>query len=202
MFRTLTILVCLSAFSISAQAAPVNVSPDDCIKTGFTANCWTTSLNGGNDIDAFSQLTGLDQLYKADSFGGNDDSPLQAAPAAESGTLMDSYSTAFDFTPGGDYTGATITYGSGDSVDCSVACYLLVKDGATSPARYLFNLALSPFTWDGQMVLNLAGFWDGPGSISHVAIFGGMSPVPVPAAFWLFGTALIGFIGISRRTKV
>jgi hypothetical protein len=26
--------------------------------------------------------------------------------------------------------------------------------------------------------------------------------VPVPAAFWLFGTALIGFIGISRRTKV
>ena len=28
------------------------------------------------------------------------------------------------------------------------------------------------------------------------------SPVPVPAAVWLFGTALIGFIGFSRRTKV
>lgn len=28
------------------------------------------------------------------------------------------------------------------------------------------------------------------------------SVIPVPAAFWLFGTALIGFIGISRRTKV
>jgi hypothetical protein len=27
-------------------------------------------------------------------------------------------------------------------------------------------------------------------------------PVPVPAAFWLFGSALIGFIGMSRRTKV
>jgi len=27
-------------------------------------------------------------------------------------------------------------------------------------------------------------------------------PVPVPAAIWLFGTALIGFIGISRRTNV
>lgn len=26
--------------------------------------------------------------------------------------------------------------------------------------------------------------------------------VPVPAAFWLFGSALIGFIGISRRTRV
>jgi hypothetical protein len=32
--------------------------------------------------------------------------------------------------------------------------------------------------------------------ISHI------SEVPVPAAFWLFGTALIGFIGLSRRTKV
>ena len=29
-----------------------------------------------------------------------------------------------------------------------------------------------------------------------------MSAVPVPAAFWLFGTALIGFIGFSRRTNL
>ncbi len=29
-----------------------------------------------------------------------------------------------------------------------------------------------------------------------------ISEVPVPAAFWLFGSALIGFIGMSRRTNV
>ncbi|MDC1287798.1 VPLPA-CTERM sorting domain-containing protein [Gammaproteobacteria bacterium] len=29
-----------------------------------------------------------------------------------------------------------------------------------------------------------------------------VSEVPVPAAFWLFGTALIGFIGMSRRTNL
>lgn len=29
-----------------------------------------------------------------------------------------------------------------------------------------------------------------------------LSPVPVPAAFWLFGTALIGLIGFSRRRTV
>lgn len=28
------------------------------------------------------------------------------------------------------------------------------------------------------------------------------NPVPVPAAVWLFGTALIGFVGMSRRRKV
>jgi hypothetical protein len=31
---------------------------------------------------------------------------------------------------------------------------------------------------------------------------GSLNPVPVPAAVWLFGTALIGFIGMSRRRKV
>ena len=29
-----------------------------------------------------------------------------------------------------------------------------------------------------------------------------VSAVPVPAAVWLFGTALVGFIGVSRRRKV
>jgi len=29
-----------------------------------------------------------------------------------------------------------------------------------------------------------------------------VSPVPVPAAVWLFGTTLIGFVGMSRRTKI
>ena len=29
-----------------------------------------------------------------------------------------------------------------------------------------------------------------------------ISPVPVPAAAWLFGTALIGFVGMSRKTSV
>lgn len=29
-----------------------------------------------------------------------------------------------------------------------------------------------------------------------------IAAVPLPAAFWLFGSALIGFIGISRRTRV
>jgi hypothetical protein len=29
-----------------------------------------------------------------------------------------------------------------------------------------------------------------------------ISEVPIPAAAWLFGTALIGFVGMSRRRKV
>jgi hypothetical protein len=42
------------------------------------------------------------------------------------------------------------------------------------------------------------------GLVSHLSPERGgpLSQVPVPAAFWLFGTALIGFIGISRRTNL
>jgi hypothetical protein len=29
-----------------------------------------------------------------------------------------------------------------------------------------------------------------------------VSAVPVPAAIWLFGSALLGFIGYGRRTNV
>jgi hypothetical protein len=36
----------------------------------------------------------------------------------------------------------------------------------------------------------------------ELALAGRPGEVPVPAAVWLFGTALIGFIGFSRRTKV
>jgi hypothetical protein len=44
----------------------------------------------------------------------------------------------------------------------------------------------------------------------HTVNFGGgeirgqvlVNAVPIPAAIWLFGTALIGFVGISRRRKV
>jgi len=38
----------------------------------------------------------------------------------------------------------------------------------------------------------------GPVVFAEVA---GVSPVPVPAAVWLFGTALIGMIGFGRRRK-
>jgi hypothetical protein len=40
------------------------------------------------------------------------------------------------------------------------------------------------------------------GLVAHLSPEQGGTLVPVPAAFWLFGTALIGFIGISRRTNL
>ena len=41
-------------------------------------------------------------------------------------------------------------------------------------------------------------YFGGSGALDNLTY----SVVPVPAAVWLFGTALFGFIGFSRRTSV
>ena len=170
--------------------------------------------NGGNNgagktIDPVPGFAGLDLLYKANS---NDD-PFSTDPALpEFGDLKDSYSTKFVIdlmNPSVDgFTGATISHDDGEpKADCKSPgslCYLLVKDGNNNPTSYLFDISM---IWDGEMDIVLKNFWgtDGAGSangsISNVQIWG-PSPVPVPAAVWLFGTALLGFIGLSRSARV
>ena len=42
----------------------------------------------------------------------------------------------------------------------------------------------------------------GTNTLEYLAAELNVSPVPVPSAVWLFGSALLGFIGMSRRTRV
>ena len=180
----------MAGYSATGQA--LTVSPADCTAVN---NCLTSNDNGGNDRNVFSPLLdGLDLLYKYETDPPN----LEDGSA----TLALSYETTMATEDPGDFIGATVTYQGGDIVDCSFPCYLAVKDGIHQPARYLFDLTMDGLFWNGTDDLVLANFWPGGGSISNFAIYGTASPIPVPAAFWLFGTALIGFIGFSRRTAV
>jgi len=90
--------------------------------------------------------------------------------------------------------------------------WLRVFDGATQIAETrvaldsdtLFNQVISysgPAITSALYALVQTGSTDlgqAAESIDNLSI----NPVPVPAAFWLFGTALIGFVGISRRRLV
>jgi hypothetical protein len=88
-------------------------------------------------------------------------------------------------TNGVDYTdlltGLTLT-GSDYSIDYLATVYSLT---ATS-ARY-FKIDLGSCSGSGC-------------SLGEIAF--STSEVPVPAAIWLFGSALLGFVGLSRRNKV
>lgn len=179
----------MAGYSATSQA--LTVSPADCTVPN---NCVTSNNPGGNDRNVFSaQLTGLDLLYKYETGSNGEDG---------SASLALSYETTIATESPGDYIGATVTYQGGDIVDCSFPCYLAVKDGNNSPARYLFDLTMNGLFWNGTDDLVLSDFWPGQGSISNFAIYGTASPIPVPASIWLFGTALIGFVGMSRRRKV
>jgi hypothetical protein len=77
-------------------------------------------------------------------------------------------------------------------------------NGFTTDRQY-FSIKQGVFIWylentsGGTLTVDL-----GPDTndYSHWTEYGPVSAVPVPAAVWLFGTALIGFVGMSRRTKV
>ena len=202
--RAIAATALFGAFATGAQAATVMIFPEASCFNPADSSCIAIATNQGNDADVIPQLAGLNLLYEAESA----DTP-SSTPQSESGTYRDYYSTEFLTTPGDNYTGANITHDVGDpSIDCGAGCYLVVKDGKHAPGRYLFDLADPRYSWDGLMTLALSGFWengvqgsDGGGSISHVAIYG-ISPIPLPASVWLFGSALIGFIGYSRRRSI
>ena len=76
---------------------------------------------------------------------------------------------------------------------------VILKDGGTGPDNQGPSWSAYLLTQD-----TYEGFWVyGSGSngnlkqLSHLAVYG--SPVPVPAALWLFGSGLIALVGFVRR---
>jgi hypothetical protein len=196
MIRFIALFTVTIFFSLPAQA--LSIDPSLCGAGPTDLTCYTTNTNSNlgssSDIEtAFGVSFDPDlSLYYKSNF-----IPGQQPGGGDTGTFRSNYSTLFNATS--NPSGAAISHDSGEPAISCPECYLLVKDGRATPAQYLISLS----SWDGLEALTLSGFWDDTqGAISNVAIWGNVSPVPVPAAAWLFGTALIGFIGMSRRTKV
>ena len=74
--------------------------------------------------------------------------------------------------------------------------FLTLKAG-NGFAAYLLDTTVTSGDWTTEFGLDNK-------DLSHMSLYysPGVPQVPVPAAFWLFGTALVGFIGLSRRRKV
>jgi hypothetical protein len=132
----------------------------------------------------------------------------------------------FYFNLGG-VTGAVALTGlpSGWSADTdqNVSTFGLFSDGARGTGRSLQSIF--SFTADGTNPLSFANLlansegWIFAGHVqcsgrggnvcssvdgetSHFIAGPDLSPVPIPGAIWLFGTALIGFISASNRRKI
>jgi hypothetical protein len=85
--------------------------------------------------------------------------------------------------------------------------------GANDPLEFLFNItggdAAGLFGPQAGVILSQSGYSGSFAANFSSGAFLGLSdtfsasvnPVPVPAAIWLFGTALIGLVGFGKRMK-
>lgn len=178
-------------FLAPALAHALAITPTDAIEsTNVNSNLGTLS-----DINAAfgTTFTGLDLAYKGDA-GGTESGPLAGSY---------SYTITASGAPADGFDSFTITFDGPPAAVCPT-CILIVKDGNNNPSQYLFNLA----DWNGTETISGSGFWaDDNGAISNIALWQGLSgggtgtgnEVPVPAAAWLFGSALIGLAGVARK---
>ena len=108
--------------------------------------------------------------------------------------------------PGGNTIGFATTWAA-EAVDpmSGQSTAWGIQEGESLDVR-IFTLSLNMFltaldAGDFGIGLHVRAF-KGGGIDASESFVVGANPVPVPAAFWLFGTALIGFIGLSRRTRI
>ena len=199
MKKLLTTLLFATVMAISYHASAASVNPGH----------WSEIATSNNPASPT-----LDELVIAAGYSGTFELLYKAKHAASDNPVNGTgqhaafYETHFnDLNNDNNFESVDIYFRdhySSNAISCG-DCFLLVKDGKHDPAWYLFDISN---WWNGTETLQMVDFWldrevDGElltgGSISHVAIYGGVGEVPVPAAAWLFGSGLIGLIAIARR---
>jgi hypothetical protein len=72
----------------------------------------------------------------------------------------------------------------------------------TTPSGGTYDSGTNAFTlnWSNNFSVIVDGFLPVSGTAT-VSLAGNVTPVPLPAAVWLFGSGLLGLMGIARRRK-
>ena len=112
----------------------------------------------------------------------------------------------------------TLTFDNGDwtSTTGDWTSTITLADGTVLIAALKFDAVPVEFHDLGTVALNDTGLWEtdegctlasapdactGNWDLSNIVYFTATSPVPIPAAAWLFGTAMLGMVGIGRRRR-
>jgi len=194
-----------------AQAAYTTVGGTTVTNGDTTYNSAGTVMTGGNsyaaynsagyDMDADSVIRGDNLLASAKM--DNKSSPqeeinfvndvLGTSYTTDSLDKYEPYNVAFTVT---DLTNGVFSFNL--TAGAVEAGYYILKFGG-SDSHYLFDntSSVADFTWLSAIQPN------GPAidNLSHVSLISAPSEVPVPAAVWLFGSALFGLVGVGRKKK-
>jgi hypothetical protein len=75
--------------------------------------------------------------------------------------------------------------------------------GSNADLLALFNggSGIQTMTYQFTTPQSLTQLFTTSSSVTSTSFSGNITPVPVPAAVWLFGSGLLGLVGIARRKK-
>jgi hypothetical protein len=167
----------------------------------YDPDSWSLDLGGGN-MYSRTVSDGLGAIGNGNIQIRNDDDTI-----ADGLTLNDAFNFGNSLNP------------NAAPVNEYFFALRLIDDDRTVFEDFVFNgislVPNLPDTIDGSLfehtILSIFRIVEDPSNSRFEALLIGeadslkslaVSAVPVPAAIWLFGTALIGFVGMSRRRKV
>jgi hypothetical protein len=190
--RSTPVLWACAALALIGGAVSMSVSANTISMDDYNGAGNTVSCDGTDDNDACFGFVGSLPLGPISLDDANADKFDQNGSSDEAAELALLNSLLILFDPERATVGdANKTDGDGDGFETNSQYFSIKK--AT-------ELWFFENTSGGTVTVNLEGSTE---NYSHWTEYGPpVSEVPVPAAFWLFGTALVGFIGMSRRIKV
>ena len=154
-----------------------------------TVGSGNPNIVGNGNLNAFTNVDGY--LYGNNSLtanGSNMSANLNGSAAAVPGDGVDVF---FVTGIGSDWTGAQTAFLSTAKVGQSMAFYELIGNAGLNATATKYTNSAGAAAW--TLATN--------GTLTYAAPTE-VSAVPVPAAVWLFGSGLMGLVGISRRKKV
>ena len=173
----------------TAQAALVTLTPDDKLEISFSL-----PLPSPSTYDVFSMF-----ISKAGSTGSN----IISSDLFNGATLLGSYTSSYNSAASRWTTSSSaFTFDNPTFIDFSSfwdgSIDGLVRVSITGSGSVTFDTdTIEASVGQGVNSSGVSGNLNFNPTINSITV----SSVPVPAAVWLFGSGLLGFIGIARRKK-
>ena len=173
----------ISIFGTQAHAATYNVAGGELIgafDVEVDGISYDVMFSRGSCITLFN---GCDS--PSDFLFGDQPSALQASVALQQQVFGagDIYDLNPQLTNGCDFFSVCYLITPYNTI-----AQLVMLENGPGVVDLLFNDFLNPTLPSNTFIPAVYAVWS-------------VSPVPIPAAIWLFGTALIGLVGISKRSK-
>jgi len=187
-------------YSFAAGVAPTQANPTAVWSFEWSINSdWDDSNTTGNHLNDYTYVLGIDSDAGAGQSWAMFD-PINS-PNPGAGGLV-SWDHAFANNSTGNGGGEVAPSGDATEYGNVIDAYNVAQN---SWKAHWFISGFDP-TLDGQydfflVALSLDGTLELARTDMSITVGSGASVVPVPAAVWLFGTALIGLVGFGKRSK-